>query len=198
MWFIYILLCIVLVIILLLCIPVDIAFSINTREIPKLKASLAWCYGIFKTELHKKFPSKEKAKKRKAPKPRRMGNLDFFVEIITTKGLLKQIFLFVRRTFKSMKIKELAADLEIGLDDPIDNAWLFAYAIPVNYFLARTSYHLNIRPVFAPDYYFSCNSAGRIRVFPIQMVGNILRLAFSSPGRMFIWITTTRKWKKSK
>ncbi len=195
MWVIYALLIVIAAIILLLCIPVDFAFSINTGETPKFKANFVWFFGLIKSDLRKQRPKKEKAKKQRERRPRRVSNLDLFFQTVTNTSLLREIFVFVKRTLKSAKIKELTGDLEIGLDDPIDNAWLFAFAMPLNYLLARAKHSLYVRPVFASDYYFSCVSSGRIRMYPIQMIGNASRLAFSGPIRNLSWKMVKLRWK---
>jgi hypothetical protein len=197
LWFIYVLLSIIAVVILLLCIPIDLTFSFSSTETPKLRASIVW-FWIIKCGLRRKRQEREKASTSKARKTGRIGNLDLFVEIAATKGLLKQLFLFARRIFKSIKISKFTADFEIGLDDPIDNAWLFAFAGPINYLLRFTKHRINIRPVFSADYYFSGDSDGSLRIFPITIVGHSLRLVFSNPGRVLIWNLTKKRWKNTK
>ena len=202
MWFVIVLVCLAVLITLILSIPLELILRANTEGQPKLSLKLIWLFGLMKRELAQ---SRQKSGKKRVRKSEQKPGTDWVqriktaFEIIQTRGLVRQLKLFLRRTYKSIHIKELAANLKVDLENPADTGLLFAFIAPanlaLNYFVP---YSIQIQPAFAGDALASGYVNCGLRIIPIQIAGAMLGLAFSMPALRIAKRMVVSRWKRKR
>jgi hypothetical protein len=200
LWLMVALAGLVILIILVLCIPIEIILRANTEERPKFSLRLVWLFGLFDRDMrHTARKSEEKKVSGKKQASNWLQRIKLALEILQTRGLLKQLSSFIRRTYRSMRVRELAANLKVDLDNPADTGLLFAFIAPANlitnYFLP---YPVKIEPSFAGESLINGYLNTRVKLMPIRVVASATGLAFSIP-----FLRATRKlvvyrWKRKK
>lgn len=159
--------------VLLLSVPVSMAFDIEKDTDLRKSLRLRWLFGLVQKELG--------GPKRPARPKRRKGRKGFrvFTRLVTTKGFVKRILVFLKRLIKAVQIRRLQAYLRIGLDDPADTGQLLGIIWPALAF-APSSPSINI--AIEPDFQEATLQGygrGLIRVFPIQLIWIVLRFLVS-------------------
>ena len=200
MWVVITLVSLAALIILFLCIPLDLVFRANVDGKPKFSLSLIWFFGLFTTHLTP--PGKKSEEKRLTISEGKPGDwlhrLRMTYEILQTKGLFKQLVSFLRKTFKQIKVRELAGNLKIGLDNPADTGLLFAFIAPlnlaINYFLPNP---IKVEPLFTGESFITGYLYGAIRLWPIQLAASIIGLAVSLPVLRAYKKMVLHKWKRT-
>jgi len=201
LWVIVVLVGLAALITLFLCIPLDLVFRANTEEKPKFNLRLLWFFGLFTTELRQ--PRKKREQKRvieSESKPTEwLQRLRITYEILQTKGLFKQLRNFIKRIIRQIKVRELAANLKIGLDNPADTGLLFAFIAPlnlaINYFLPNP---IKIGPLFTGESFITGYLYGAVRLWPIQLAASLIGLAFSLPAWRAAKKMVLYKWKRKR
>lgn len=200
MCFLYTLLGIFLFLVLILCIPFDLAFDCNTKSSPRIALHLYWLLGIIKYKL---IPRRERAQSKPeaaAAKPVKKSpfNLNTLVNILRTRGLVKRVIRLLRGILKSVGIKRLKARFSIGLEDPVEYGYFFSLCVPVNYILARTHHDIQLEPVYEGQYICDVDAAGVIRIIPIRLAGILLAFILSIPVMKVLGIIIRSKWKQNR
>jgi hypothetical protein len=200
LWFIIALASLAALIILFLCIPVELVFRANTEERPKFSLRMIWFFGLFNRDLRQ---TQEKPVKKMVAEEKKDSNwfrrIKFTVEILQTRGLLKQLGNFIMRTYRSMKVREFAANLKVDLDNPADTGLLFAFIAPVNlltnYFLP---YPIKIEPSFAGESFVTGYINARVKLTPIQVVAPATGFVFSIPSLRAAKKLVLYRWKRKR
>jgi hypothetical protein len=201
LWVIVVLVSLAILFTLFLCIPLDLVCRANTEEKPIFSLRLIWFFGLFTTELRQ--PRQKPEEKKIIEYERRLGDwlhgLRITYEILQTKGLLKQLRSFIKRTIRQIKVRELAANLKIGLDNPADTGVLFAFIAPLNlaisYFLPNP---IKIGPSFTGESFITGYLYGAVRLWPIQLAASLMALAFSLPALRASKKMVLYKWKRKR
>ncbi len=201
MWVIATLAGLVGLVVLTLCVPLDVALSIDTSKKPRLRLRMAWFFGLISKELHRE---KEKPEgKRKVTKEKRKKKRKFefrtMSKILQTEGLLKQVRNLVKGVLGQFKIKELAINLRLGLENPADTGFLFALIGATTPFLNPPSrYQIRVQPSFCNEAVFEGYLHGVLRLQPIKLAGPILRFVFSLATLGVVKTFILSKWKRKK
>lgn len=178
--------------IFVLCLPLDAALSIDTSGRPKFRLRLVWVFGLVSKEV--KREKKEPEKKRK----RRIG-FRTISRILRIKGLLRQVKDLVRDVIGQVKIRELAVNLKLGLDNPADTGFLFASIGSITPFLSLPSrYQLRVQPSFYEEAVFEGYLHVVLRLWPIKLVRPFIRFVFSLAALRVVKILVLSKWKRKK
>lgn len=202
LWVIVALAALVIVILLVLCIPLDLIVHVNTSESPAYKVRLLWLFGLVAKDL-KKARGKKPAKKEKAAEVRakkkrgRVISPGTIYRILRTTGLFSQVKRLLTGIVNSLKIKHLAANLKLGLENPADTALLFAVTGPVNFLLSLLPYKITIWPTFDSDLALEAYVLGAARLWPVLLVFALLKFIFSWPALQITRILVTTRWKKT-
>jgi hypothetical protein len=195
LWAAYIITSLILLTLLVLCVPLDISLRFNTSQKPKFSIRLRWLFGLLTSEL-----TGEKKSSDDKSKPEQKG-LEFSIifAVLRTKGLASHFFRLIRNIFRKIKIKELAADLKVGLENPADLGLLFAFLTPLN-LLARyfSPYPVSLQPNFTEEAFLQGHARATARLQPIQLVPQLAGFAFSKPGFVTIRKLVLAKWKAKK
>ena len=202
LWVIVALAALVIVILLVLCIPLDLIVHVNTSESPAYKVRLLWLFGLIDQDLRKttgKKPAKKEkvAEVRTKKKPGRGISPSTIYRILRTTGLFSQVKRLLTGIVNSLKIKHLAANLKLGLENPADTALLFAVTGPVNFLLSLLPYRITIWPTFDSDLALEAYVHGAARLWTILLVFALLKFIFSWPALQITRILVTTRWKKA-
>jgi len=185
LWFIIALVSLAALVALLLCIPVELILRANTAGKPKFNLKLVWFFGLFKSDLSQfgRKSRKKPADKLEKQATNWLQSIRVTWDVLQVKGLLEQLRRFVVRTVRSIRIRELAANLKVDLENPADTGLLFAFIAPLNlvisYFLP---YSINIEPSFTGESLVAGHANANIRLIPIQVAASLGGLAFSLPA----------------
>ena len=200
MWVVATLASLAVVIIFVLCIPLDAVLHIDVYGRPKFQMRLVWLFGLVSKEItkaKKKPEEKERVAKGKR-KPRKIQARTIF-KILRTKGLLKQLKRLLRDVLRHLKIRDLRVDFRVGLDDPADTGLLFALIGPATFFLGSSRVHeIKVQPSFEDEAVFEGYLSGALRLVPIQLVVPCLRFVFSLATLRVVKILVVTKWKRKK
>lgn len=187
----YIIAGIILFIVLMLSIPVDISFGLEADENVKATARVRWLFGLVLKDI---YPRKKK-KPKKEPKKRRKGNLKSLLSLIRIKGLPRRVLKLTRQILGCLKVRQLDADLRVGLDDPADTGMMWSVLWPA--FVPLTSSgpkRLKMEPVF-DEPGFEVSLHGGVRLFPIQTVWPLLCFVLSPTGLRIVKSMVVSRWK---
>lgn len=202
MWVVVTLASLAAFIVLVLCVPLDIEPRLDVYGRPKFRMRLAWLFGLVSKEVGKgKKKPEEKKKvvtgKRKAKERGRRARTIF--EILRTKGVLRQFKGLVRDILSRLKIRDLAVDFRVGLDNPADTGLLFALIGPATFLLDSSRVHqIRVEPSFEDEAVFEGYLYGVVRLWPVQLVVPFLRFVFSLATIRVVKILVVSKWKRKK
>ena len=188
-------------VILVLCVPLDATLSIDTSAKPTFRLRMAWFFGLISKELRREKKKPEEKKKVVEEKRKKKRKFEFrkILKILRTKGLLKQVRNLVRSILGQLRIKELAVNLKLGLEDPADTGLVFALIGPATSFLNFPSqYQINVQPSFYGEDVFEGSLRGVLRLQPIRLTGPLLRFAFSLATLRLLKTLISSKWKRKK
>ena len=164
--------------ILLLSVPVDLTFSLEKGEKLRSRVRIGWLFGLvgkdFGGEGRKPKPEKPKkpgGRRKRSPRP--------FLVTLRTRGFLGHSLKLARRLLRTIRVRELELDLELGLGDPAETGRLFGLVGPV---LANvrsiSSFNINVEPDFDQEVLRGYCS-GSVRAYPIRLVPPIILFALS-------------------
>ncbi len=199
MWVIVILVSLAILITLFLCIPLDLVFRANTEVRPKFSLRLIWLFGLVTSELRptRRKPEEKGVIEYEGKPVDWLHRLRVTLEILQTKGLLRQLRKFVLRTIRNVHFRELGANLKVDLENPADTGMLFAFIAPanlmINYFLPHP---IKIEPSFTGESFITGHLFGAIRLWPIQLAASLTGLAFSLPALRATKKFVVYKWKR--
>lgn len=204
MWVVAILAGLAGLVILVLCVPLDMAFRVDVYGKPKLRLRLVWLFGLVSKELsrEKKKAEEKKVLKKKVlkekPKKKRRARFGVIFEILKVRGLLGQFKSLLRGVIRSFRISQLEADFKIGLDNPADTGLLLAVIGPATLFLNRSFPHqIRVQPSFT-EAVFEGFSSGNLSLRPIQLVPPLVRFIFSLATIRVLKILALTKWKRKR
>ena len=194
MWVVAALASLAVVIVLVLCIPLDAVLHIDIHGRPKFQIRLAWLFGLVTKEITRAKKKKPKEKKRKG----RIKARTIF-KILRTRGLLEQLRRLLWDILRRLNIRDLRVNFRVGLDDPADTALLFALIGPATFFLGSSRVHeIRIEPSFEDEVVFEGYLHGAVRLVPIQLATPILRFVFSLATIRTVKVLVLTKWKRKK
>jgi hypothetical protein len=201
LWVIVVLVSLAVLITLFLCIPLDLFFRANIEVRPKFSLRLIWFFGLVTSELRptRRKPEEKGVIKYEGKPGDWLQRLKVTLEILQTKGLLKRLRSFIKRIIRQIKVRELTANLKVGLDNPADTGLLFAFIAPVNlminYFLPHP---IKIEPSFTGESFITGYLYGAIRLWPIQLAASLIGLAVSLPTLRAAKKLVLYKWKRKR
>jgi len=201
LWAIAVLVSLAILITLVLCIPLELVFRTNIDERPKFSLRLIWLFGLVIREL--KQTKKRAEEKTVSEYERKPGDWlqrpRVTFELLQTKGLLKQLSCFMKRIIRRVKVREFAANLKVGLDNPADTGLLFAFIAPVNLAISYFSpYQVKIEPSFTGESLITGNIYGTVRLWPIQLAATLIAFAFSLPTLRVAKKLVLYKWRRKR
>ncbi len=163
---------------LLLSIPVDLAFSYEKGEGSRSRMRIGWLFGLIGKELGGEKKGREKKPKElKAKKGRRSfrGPL----AVLRARGFSGRLLLLARRLLQSVQVRDVDVEFQVGTGDPAEMGLLYGVIGP-SVALARSSFSPNIRiePNFVEET-FEGHARGAVRVYPIRLIPPLVAFALS-------------------
>ena len=201
MWVIVTLASLAVILVLVLSVPFEMAFQVSVPGRPRFRMKLLWLFGLVSKEItRKKKPEEKKKVVEKEPKPKEgKRKIGVIIGILRTKGLLKQLKVFLSDILGSLKIRDLLADFRVGLGNPADTGLLFALIGPPTFWLSSSlPLQIRVQPSFADEATFEGYSRGAVRLRPIQLVIPFLRFVFSLATVRMVKKLVLTKWKRKK
>ncbi len=200
MWVVAILAGLAGLVILVLCVPLDMAFRVDVYGKPKLRLRLVWLFGLVSKELgrEKKRAREKKEVLKEKPKKKRRARSGTIFKILRVRGLLAQFKSLLRGVIRSFRISQLEANFRVGLDNPADTGFLLAVIGPATLFLNRSFPHrIRVQPSFT-EAVFEGFSSGNLSLRPIQLVPPIVRFVFSLATIRVLKVLALTKWKRKR
>jgi len=189
-------------IILVLCVPLDITLHIDTAERPRSRMRLGWLFGLVSKEIRKvqKKPGEKRGelegKRQLRGRRRRVRTV---LAILGTKGLVTQLKDLVTDTLSRLELRQLGVNFRVGLDDPADMDFLFAFVGPATLCLSSFSSHqIRVHPSFSDEAVFEGHLYGAVRLRPIRLVPTFMRFALSLATIRAVKTLVLTKWKNKK
>ena len=175
----YIVAGIVLFILLVISIPVDMAFDVGWPGAARSRMRVGWLFGLLGKEFGR---TREKPKERASKRKKKKRSAKPFLSLLVTKGVARGLLKLSRRILSGVRVRHLDAHLRIGLDDPADTGMLYSALWPVLVPLTYNSSAKVRMELSFEEPALNLTARGRIRVFPIQMVWYVLLFALSPAG----------------
>ena len=154
----------------LLAMPVDLRFNLNKDETFDYQAKLCLLFGLVTIDM---TSMEKRAKKKELPKKKKSKRVHF-KSLVGSTRLIKRFIRLIRDLLHSFRIKELDMHCRFGLGDPADTGMLLGVLQP----LLLTRKNITLEADFE-EAVFEGYCKAEIRVFPIQIIGNILAFIFS-------------------
>jgi len=178
------------------------AFRLDVDERPRFRMRLVWLFGLVSKEITKakKKPEEERRVTEGKRKPRkRKIKARTILKVLRTRCLLRQLKRLLKDILRRLKIRDLTADITVGLGDPADTGLLFAVMGPATFFLGSSRIHeIRVRPSFEDEAVFEGYLSGAVRLLPIQLVIPSLRFTFSLAAIRVVKTLAVSKWKRKK
>jgi len=190
LWALVALACLVALIIILLCIPVDILFRIERYEKSKFSIHFGWLFGFVKKEL-------KQAQKKSYKEEEWKFTLGMLKEL-PIKGLFKQVKRFLEDISGRFNIRNINMDVTAGFDDPADTGYLCAAVYPVLAFYSSENCNINFNASFEGRGILQGYVSGELRFFPIRFTVPLIRFIFSGAVFKSIRIMMAQRWKRKK
>ena len=178
---------IVLFFILILSIPIEMAFDTSR---PGAKARVGWAFGLLWKDV-----GGEK-KKPKGPKKKKRGpGAKAFLTFLETRGIASGLLKLARRMIGSIRVKQMDTHLRMGLDDPADTGMLYSVIwpilIPLNYI---GSSDVRMTLCFEEEI-LDFTGQGHVRIVPAQMIWAVILFGLSPAGLRAIRDMVVRRWR---
>jgi hypothetical protein len=177
--------------ILLLSIPVHLAFHVYRDEAFHSRVRVGWMFNLVGKDVkRKKKTEKEKPKGRK-----RKRRIKPFVAMIRSTGFLRRLLRFVRDIFRISHVRDFEIDLRIGLNDPAETGMLFAAIAPaLVQFRTFTPFDIQILPDFEQAVLQGYVKSD-LRIFPIQFIFTGM-LFVLSPATIRALLSMVLAWRR--
>lgn len=181
MWLIITLASLICLFVILLSIPIELKFSISKKPRFTYNTRLIWLFGLIRKDLPGVRKKRRVKKVTKAKRKRRLNRRDIIValKIIRIKGVPSHLYRFVRDIIRIIKLDEFKLELDIGLDDPAETAFLFMYLGLITVFLNLiSSCSIIICPSLDHAVIYG-HLLGRLSIRPIRFILPLLRFLLS-------------------
>lgn len=170
----------------LLAIPVTLTFQLSWPKALQQDALLGWAFGLVQVRIPASEPkalsSGDGESKRKAHRSRHSsGKSTNVFAAVRLKPFRRRIVRFISDLWHAVHKKDVSLHVRLGLGDPADTGQLWAIVGPIAGLLATVrGAAITIEPEFS-DSTFELNSAGSIRLIPLQLIWITIALLLSPP-----------------
>ncbi|MES0278634.1 MAG: hypothetical protein ABUK03_02680 [Dehalococcoidales bacterium] len=184
MWVLIALAGLLALIVLLLSVPTDLAFSLEVYGRPKFRARFSWFFGLLSRDIKgrkKKDAALKKAVKKKAGKKKRGGGRKA-LRLLSTRGLIRRLKALILGILRRLEFREFRMDFRGGLENPADSAIVFSLIWPAYLFLGPSfGRHVNLQVSFEGVAFLEGYCQGAVRLRPIRLSPPLARFIFSVP-----------------
>lgn len=160
----------------LLCIPISLAFEIDSERSPRASFQVVWMFGLVTRRLA------GGGREQQAGRRKRRGGGLRLLHLLLIEGLPGQAARLVRDALRTVRLPRLRARVRFGLDDPADTGMLFGWLYPAALGLSRAGMReLALEPEFSQAVIAGA-AEGTMTITPIRLVRPVLRFLFSMPA----------------
>ncbi len=171
---------------LLLAVPVELAFQFAGHPAPVGQVTIGWLFGLVRVPVSVGPGAGAPARGKRPSKPRSpAGRRLPLRDLWRQKAFRRRVWRFVRDLIGSVRVRQLRLRLRWGLDDPADTGRLWAVAGPLALMLPWRGADLQIRPDFEQAV-LDWDVQGRLLFVPLQWVGLVLFFVLS-PASIRTW-----------
>jgi hypothetical protein len=191
--FVLLIIAILLTLLLVLAVPITVAFKVDRLKEIKGQVSFYWLFGLVRFRIG--FPSIPKAEpehkrkpKKKTGKHKTGGNARRVFALLKRSAFRQHGVRFVKDVLRAIHAHDLYLRLRIGLDDPADTGRLWALVGPIaGVAINLRSAEVRIEPEFLAPV-FEVKSHGELRLIPLQFIA-LVTAFIVSPTTLHAWRT---------
>jgi hypothetical protein len=165
---------VLLVLLIVLAIPVTLTYRASWPQLVADRAELEWAFGLVRARIplsqtRAPLPQNDKAKRSAGNAEQAARRGSHVVAAVRHKPFRRRILRFISDLWQAIHKKDVRLRVRVGLGDPADTGQLWAVVGPLAGMLANVrDASISIEPEFF-DAIFTLDSAGRIRIIPLQM-----------------------------
>ena len=166
-------------VVVLLAIPVDITFTLQSEKDLQARLTIGWLFGLLRIPVHPEDGESGPAASSQQTGRKRDRRGLHPGAMLLSQGFLARLIRLLRRLKDCIHIRSLRLHLLLGLDDPADTGRLWGMLGPLT--LAHPApavTDLVIQPEFTGAA-FQIDGAGVVRILPIEVLGTLLAFALS-------------------
>ncbi len=173
-------------VLLLLAVPIDLAFRCRGIENFDAQLRLAWLFGLVHLNLRWPRPAKRRPRRKKkaaaAPAKNQRSRSTQGLALLRQDEFRRRLWRLLQDLLRALHVHNLALRLRLGLGDPADTGRLWAAVGPLGALLqAQRNVQLHIEPEFI-DAVLEFETQGRLRLIPLQALGLALAFVLSPPS----------------
>lgn len=167
----------------LLAIPMDVVFSLRRREGERTgSCRIDWLFGAVRLRVLPRSRSCDVAREA-GKRDRGYGGAGRALAMLQNAGFAQCFLRMIRNLLRRIRIRDLALEIRLGLDDPADTGRLWGAVGPLAALLAPLpAARVSIEPDFGGEA-FEIEGRGHVRVIPIQLLAVIARFLLAPATR---------------
>ncbi len=187
--------CFLLALVVLLAVPVDVAFRLEHAGALECRLTVRWMFGLVKVRTTvprvRRHPARpeaapKRAEKRAQRKPRRPPAA--FLATLRQTAFRRRVYRFGNDLVRAAHVSRLRLRMRLGLGDPADTGLLWGIVGPLHAMAqGLRAADVRIEPEFV-DPVFELQAQGRLLVFPLQFLALAVSFALS-PSSIRAWRT---------
>ncbi|MDH3460352.1 MAG: DUF2953 domain-containing protein [Burkholderiaceae bacterium] len=176
--------------VLLLAVPVGVAFRFQGIEAFKGQITIRWLFGLVRfcidvpdfTEAQPPRPGTGMEAAKLRVKRKKRGRATNVLAVLQKAAFRRQLYRLVTDLVHAAHLHELSIRVRLGLGDPADTGCLWALVGPLNA-LAQSLRNTEVRvePEFM-DTVFEFEAHGRLLLVPLQLLASAIAFALSLPS----------------
>ena len=174
--------------VLLLAVPVELAFRLERVEAFSGQITVRWLFGLVRFRIP--LPGAEAPPRAQAAKPKQQpaqrGARRNAIALFRQPAFRRRVWRLVTDLIGAAHLRELRVHLRLGLGDPADTGWLWALVGPLSVAAqGLRNAEVRIDPEFM-DEAFELHADGRLLLIPLQFL--VLAIGFAlSPASLRAW-----------
>lgn len=180
--------------VLLLAVPLELAFRCEGLEAFRGEVALGWLFGLvrLRTRLPRPGPSRAAAlapgKRKKRRERNRQAPHGNVMAVLRDAAFRRRVVRLLKDMFAALRVQPFRLYVRLGLGDPADTGRLWAILGPLNALAQNVrNAQLRLEPDFSePELRF--NAEGRLKIVPLRHLALVIAFALS-PASLRAWRT---------
>ena len=187
--FLLILSTILALVLLLLVVPIDLAFRIERIEGFHGQVSVTWLFGVVRFRIPIPGPANRQPQvkatqqpTKQRPKRKKRRARPNFVAVLRQAEFRQRAYRFARDLIQAVHLQKFRLLMRLGLGDPADTGHLWALVGPLSAMAQRLrSADVRIEPEFM-DSVLEVQADGQLRLIPLQFLALTIAFVLSPPS----------------
>ncbi len=186
---------------LLLAVPVDLAFQLERTGAFRGRISVRWLLGLVRFSIplsgspdsHTE-PNRKRTSGKPPSKRARRGKRFNVIAVLRQASFRRRVYRFIKDLVRATHPQQLRVSMRLGLGDPAETGCLWAFVGPLAAVVQTGAAMQNLRTTqvrIEPDFtdaIFEFNAGGQLRFIPLQFLILIIMFALS-PASIKAWRT---------